>query len=879
MPMQETQNQTKIQAPPWHAQTLEQVLYTLKVDPKIGLSAEEVLSRQQAWGKNVLPKGQKTTALEMFLRQFASPLVYILLIAAILTWWIKDYSDSIVIMIIVLANAGIGFFQEYRASKIFEKLKEIVRVEALVIREGKLRAADSEELVPGDIIVLKGGNKVPADARLLEDAELSANEALLTGESKPTGKRPGVIFSRALVGDRHNMAFMGTVIEEGDGRAVVVACGARTEIGQISLLTQKAHEEKSPLAERMDRLAKFLTEIFIAISIAIFFIGILQGDPLVEMFKTTIAVAVAAIPEGLPAVISIILAVSSKKILQKKGLVMRLIAAETLGSTSVICADKTGTLTYGQMKVEELLSQKREEALLTMALANEAVIEEKDGQEHVRGESTDKAKLEYFLSKSQIPLEKVLKQKPRLALLPFDAERKYIAAFHEQAGKLAIYVSGAPERILEKSNLPQNKREEIRKIYENLANRGFRLIALAKKITPSPPPYFKGEKEGVKKESLMDLVNNLDYLGLAAIRDPIRPDVKDALRITRRAGVKVMMITGDHLLTAKAIGLELGFGIGEAAVITGQALDELSDQQLRTKALKLEIIARATPVHKIRIIDAWQKLGAVVAMTGDGVNDAPALKAADIGVAVGTGTDVAKEASDLILLDDSFATITAAVREGRTGFSNIRKATVVVMSNAFTEIVLITGALLFGTPFPITAIMILWVNLAVDGLPVLSLAFEPTEGKIMEKAPLAPNEPILDRQAKMIIFAVSLLGDFLLFGIFMYLWKYSGWGLLQIQSFIFVATATPTLLNIFAFKSLHEPIRRIRLFDNKVLLLAAAVGFVLILSALYVPALNSFLKTVPLPIFPAIVSLFLLPFFKLSLVELTKWWYRLRSLS
>ncbi len=867
------QPETKKQIPTWHAQELSAVVSGLDVNPKTGLTSSEVQTRQAAWGKNILPRGKKTTALEMFLRQFTSPLVYILVIAAVLTWWIKEYGDSIVIMIVVIGNAFIGFFQEYRASKIFEKLKEIVRIEALLVRDGKLLSIDAEELVPGDIIVLKAGNKIPADARLLAGAELQANEAILTGESKPTTKKPGTVAEQALVGDRTNMVFMGTTIEEGNGQAVVVATGSRTEIGQISLLTQTAKQDKSPLQERMDKLANFLTEVFVVIAAAIFLTGLIEGDPWIEMFKTTIAVAVAAIPEGLPAVISIILAVSSKKILERKGLVMKLIAAETLGSTSIICADKTGTLTYGQMRVEEILTDDLGGAYLAMALANEAVIEEKDGKKAARGESTDKAKLEFFLKNSKKDLDKILEQEPRLALVPFDSERKYIASFHKQGQKASVYLTGAPEVILEKCNLPENQKQEIKKTYENLANRGFRLIALAKKETQMLDKLQPRDGK-LDQKNLLAEINHLNYLGLAAIRDPIREDVKEALRITRQAGIKVMMITGDHILTAKAIGLELGFGIASPAVITGQELDQLSDKELRLRAGKLEIIARATPVHKMRIIDAWQGLGAVVAMTGDGVNDAPALKAADIGVAVGSGTDVAKEASNLILLDDSFATITAAVQEGRTGFANIRKATVVVMSNAFTEIVLITGSLLFSVPFPVTAIMILWVNIVEDGLPVLSLAFEPAEPGIMERKPLSPKEPILDREAKFIIFAVGILTDILLFGIFTYLLKYSGWNLIKIQSFIFIATATPTLLNIFAFKSLKNSLLKIDLFNNRLLILSVIIGFILMFLAIYNPLLNRFLKTAPLPLWAALLSFLLFPMIKLSLIEFTKWWYR-----
>ncbi len=867
----EPQNETKKRAPAWHAQELAQVIAKLKVNPDTGLASAEAVLRQKAWGKNTLPRGKKTTALEMLLRQFKSPLVYILLIAAVLTWWIKEYADMSVILLVVAVNAIIGLFQEYRANKIFEKLKSLVRVEAIVKRDGKLLAVDSEELVPGDIVILKGGNKVPADAKLVAADSLEVNEALLTGESKPVKKQAGTAALKTVVSDRFNMVFMGTVIERGNAEAVVVATGSRTEIGQISELTQSTEEEISPLQMRMKKLGRFLSEMFLVISLAIFLIGLAEGDDPLEMIKTTVAVAVAAIPEGLPAAISIILAVSSQRILGKKGLVRKLIAAETLGSTSVICADKTGTLTYGQMRVEKILPhgdspELEEKILLNLALANEAIIEEKGGQIEVRGEATDKAKLKKALA-SGLNLKKTLQDLPRVAFLPFEERRKYLASFHQEKKNLRILVNGAPEIILQKSKLSPTQISEIQRAYENLARQGYRLIAAAEKTlnSPSLPPILENQ------------IINLDYLGLVAIRDPIREDVKETIKLTRQAGIKVLMVTGDHSLTAKAIGLELGFSISQDAVVTGEELDRLSDKELAKRIGGLEILARVTPVHKMRIIDAWQKLGAVVAMTGDGVNDAPALKSADIGIAVGSGTDISKEAADLVLLDDSFSTITAAVAEGRTGFVNIRKATLVVMSNAFTEIILIASTLVFHTPFPITAVQILWVNLAEDSLPVLAMAWEPAETSIMQSQPTSPKEPILNRESKFLIFAVSIVSDLLLVGIFLYLLKVLQWELVKVQSFIFVATATPTLLNVFAFKSLSLPLTRIKIFNNRFLVFSVLTGLFLVLAAIYIPFLNRFLKTVPLDFWPLLTAVLFFPLFKLLLVELVKWWYRNHS--
>ncbi|MDZ4243999.1 MAG: cation-transporting P-type ATPase, partial [Candidatus Doudnabacteria bacterium] len=840
-----------------------------KTNPDKGLSEKDILQRQQVWGKNELPKGKRTTALQMFVRQFKSPLVYILLVAAVLTWWIGEYADMIVILVVVLANAIVGLFQEYRANKIFEKLKEAIRVNALVIRGDKLTEIDAAELVPGDLILLKGGNKVPADARLVTASNLETNEALLTGESRGAKKQVETVDAKAMIGDRKDMVFMGTVVERGEGRALVAEIGARTEIGKISVLTQNAEEEPSPLQLRMKKLGQFLSELFLVISLAIFILGLVEGDDVAEMIKTTVAVAVAAIPEGLPAAISIILAVSSQKILNRKGLVRKLVAAETLGSTSVICTDKTGTLTYGQMKVEKIIGADEREIMLSLALANEAIIEEKDGKT-VKGEATDKAKLEKFLEKGD--LRAVLRDTPRLALLPFDENRKYLASFHQDQGSLRIWANGAPETIISKSNLTEIQKGEIRNTYENYAKQGYRLIAAATKTEIFPANEFQSDIE-----SMVNRVSGLTYLGLVAIRDPIREDVKQTMADTRKAGIKVLMVTGDHILTAKAIGLELGFSISEGAVILGEELDRLSDKELLRRIKNLEIIARVTPAHKMRIIDAWQKLGAVVAMTGDGVNDAPALKAADIGIAVGTGTDVSKEASDLVLLDDGFSTITAAISEGRTGFANIRKSTLTVMSNAFTEIILIASTLIFHTPFPITAIQILWVNLAEDSLPVLAMAFEPAEKEIMKSKPTSPKEPILDKESKFLIFAVSIVSDLTLVGIFLYLLKGLGWDLIKIQSFIFVATATPTLLNVFAFKSLRTPLYKINIFNNWYLVGSVVFGLTLILAAVYVPFFNEFLKTVPLGFGPALVCFAIFPLFKLILVELVKWRFRINS--
>ena len=853
----------------WHSLQLNQVLEKLQTSSKQGLASEQAENRLLNFGTNTLPKGKEDSPLKILLRQFTSPLVYILVVAAVLTWWIGEYVDMTVILIVVAVNAAIGYYQEFRANRIFEKLQEIVRIEAYVIRDGATQTIDSENLVPGDLVILKGGSKVPADCRLLNAGGLEINESLLTGESEPVNKSIQTADPKALIGDRKNMAFMGTVVEQGNAQAIVVATGALTEIGKISALTQNTKAEATPLQKRVDKLGKLLTKIVVAISVIIFGVGVISGHSVNEMITTSIAVAVAAIPEGLPAAISVILAVSSQRILKRKGLVRRLLAAETLGSTSVICTDKTGTLTYGQMRVDKIITEDKEAALQAMALANEAILEEKDGAPLVHGEATDRAKLESFLAGGG-NLKKLLSQMPRLALLPFNPEWKYIASFHQVEDKVKILVSGAPEQVLALCNLSMQKAKLAKSSYEELARGGYRVIAMAEKTTRLNLP------SNASNDDLESQVEKLTYLGLAAIRDPIREDVKKTLAITRGAGIKVLMITGDHVLTARSIGRELGFSDHPGAIVTGQDLDEMSDMELKKRVGSFQIIARATPTHKMRVIDAWQSLGAVVAMTGDGVNDAPALKSANIGIAIGSGTDVTKEASDLVLLNDSFSTITAAVRQGRIGFENIKKVTILLLSNSFTEIVLILSSLVLAIPFPITAVQILWVNLVEDSLPVLALAFEPGEPGVMKKPPIRPDERIVDSEAKILIFAVGLITDVILVGIFLYLLKIALWPIDHIRTFIFTAVGIDTLLYVFAFKSLKRPIWRSKPFNNPFLLVAAAIGFTMLFAAVYLPILNKFLGTVPLGV-TSILIIFAFGGLKVMLVEIVKWRYRVHA--
>ena len=865
----------------WHAVPLETVIANLQTNTTSGLTRAEASNRIAVYGKNELPRGRAVTWWEMLFRQFKSPLVYILVIASVFTIWLEEWVDTTVILLSVIVNTLIGFYQEYHANHLLEKLKTLVRVEALVMREGGLHPLDAAELVPGDIIELKTGSKVPADARLLEIHHLDAGEAVLTGESAPVKKALTVVSPEAQIGDRHNMIWMGTTIEQGSGRAVVVATGAQTEIGKLAALTMDAADEITPLQERLRKLANVISLVVGISAVVIFLIGLFEGLAWIDVFTTAVAVAVSAIPEGLVAALSVVLAVSTQRILKRQGLVRRPIAAETLGSVTVICSDKTGTLTEGMMKVEKFMPDGDEQkALLSLALANEAVREDINGEYRIHGEATDRAKLDYALSHG-LDLATVNAAYPRRAFLPFDSEAKYIAAWHDDVESpgsqktIHCFVSGAPEILLEKSSqhgdgrlISESDRREIIKNIEDLAAHGYRLIGLAHKV-------ISGEIDPDNDQALHQLVINLTWQGLVAVRDPIRADVKDTIRLTRRAGVRLIMVTGDHRLTAMAIGRELGFRTGTENVVEGLQLDQYSDDDLAKAIRRIDICVRVNPEHKLRIVKALLKNGEAVAMTGDGVNDAPALKAADIGVAVGSATDVTKEAADLVLLNDGLATIVGAIREGRIAFDNIKKVTVLLLSGSFTAFLLIMASLVLGLPLPLTAVQILWGNLVENGLPNFALAFEPGESDVMDRRPISRSAPVLDSAGKWIVFGIALLRDFLLIGVFY--WYYVRWGgdLAYVRTIVFALLSTDSLFYIFSIKTFSQPIWREDFFDNWYLLFSIGLGFVMMIPAIYLPVMNRFLGTIPLSARDAAVVIGI-ALFDVCLIEVVKFYYNRR---
>lgn len=871
----------------WYRSSLDEIFKHFTTNAEDGLSKISAEDRIKKYGKNVLPRGKKITWLQFLLRQFKSPLIYILLVGAALTAYLNEWTDMTVILLAVIVNVAVGFWQEFRSNNILEKLKEIVKTNALVIRDGEVHEIDSELLVPGDIILLKAGKKVPADARIVSSNRLKLDEASLTGESSPVGKENVEITEEKVIGDRNNMVHMGTLVARGDGVAVVVATGSETEFGKIALLTQRAEDDPTPLQIRMGKLGRVIAVLVGIATLIIFFVGMYEGESFREMFTTAIAVAVAAIPEGLPAAISIVLAVGAQKILKQKGVIKRLVAAEALGSASVICTDKTGTLTEGKMVIKKMVIGGDEElARENLALANEGLVERCDGKFVVNGETTDQAKLRYFLDNGGHH-DALMKRMPRISLLTFNPELKYIASFHKDSNtkKYKLFTNGAPEEVLSLSSkyiaengetapLTDEIIDAFKVSYEELASQGYRVLGLSERVFDSVDNADSVDLEDIDTRNA--LAKDMVFIGFAAIRDPIRDDVRVSIIQARSAGVKTIMMTGDHILTAKAIGGELGFDISDDAVMNGKDIGSCSDEQLQEKVKVVEIFARVNPEHKMRIIDALQVNGHVVAMTGDGVNDAPALKSADIGIAVGSGTDIAKAASDLILLNDSFSIIVAAIKQGRIAFDNIRKVTVFLLAGSFTELILIMSSLVLRIPLPITAVQILWTNLVEDSLPNVALAFEPGEKDVMKRPPVGKNESVLDAESKIIIFFVGIFTDFVLLGTFLYFYYLTEIPLDHLRTLIFAALGLDTFFYIYSIKNLRKLIFSYNIFSNKYLLGATFIGVGLMVSAVYTPFLNNLLGTVPLTVNDWLIIL-AIGIINIVGVEAAKWWFFIRK--
>ena len=843
----------------WHTLTVEETFTQLESSPN-GLNSDEAAKRLTEFGPNELQAQGRISPWTILLEQFKNVLIVILLLATALSAFLGHGVEAIAITVIVLFAVILGFIQEFRAERAIEALREMAAPSATVIRDGREERIPAHDLVPGDLIVLATGDKVPADVRLTKAVNLQTVEAPLTGESAPVEKHDGPIPEEQLpAGDQRNMAFAGTAVTYGRGRALIVATGMATEFGKIARMLQDVDTARTPLQGNLDRIGKSLARAAFAVVAVIVALGLFRGQPFVEMLIFGVALAVAVVPEALPAVVTISLALGVKRMVRRNALIRRLPAVETLGSTSVICSDKTGTLTKDEMTVRRLYvaghmievsgtgyepsgtfsnngsdgagSTSLSMLLRAAALASDARVEQRNGAGtwEVKGDPTEGA-LVVAAAKAGLKKAELDAEYSRVSEIPFTAETKRMTTLHQTPGGVVAYSKGAPEVIVQSCNsvltdsgvelLDDAQRTEVLERARQMAEEALRVLAIAYK--PSA--------------NTKDAEDNMTLLGLAGMIDPPRPEAKAAVRRCEEAGIKVIMITGDHPLTAMAVAQELGLS-KQGRVVNGSEIEAMDDAQLEREVESIEVCARVSPAHKLRVVTALQNRGQVVAMTGDGVNDAPALKKADIGIAMGiTGTDVSKEAAAMTLTDDNFASIVAAVEEGRGIFSNIKKYLMYLLSSNIGEIGLMAGATLAGLPLPLSAVQILYVNLATDGLPALALAVDPPERGLMHRPPRDPHRGIFTRPVVLLMLAGGIWSAIVNLGLFVWALN-SGRSVQEAMTMTFVSLVLIQFFKAYNFRSDRESVLN-QPFANKWLNLAIVWELIMLGLILYVPLLE-----------------------------------------
>ena len=838
---------------PWYLLSAAESAARLQVDPLIGLRADEGERRATIHGPNEIPEQRRRGPWRMLLEQFTDFMILVLIAAAIVSGLIGDAEDTVAIIVIVLLNGCIGFVQEYRAERAIAALKLLAAATATVRRDGRVLVLPASQLVPGDIVLLEAGNVVPADLRLLEAVQLKVDESALTGESVPVEKWAAALTDAELpLGDRRNMAYKGTIVTYGRTTGLVVATGGHTELGKIATLLRGEDGHKTPLQKRLATFGQRLALAAIAICALVFVVGVLRGESAVLMFLTAISLAVAAIPEALPAVVTVSLALGARMMVQKQALVRRLPAVETLGSVTYICSDKTGTLTQNKMRVEAIYAdggvqraplhhgdagEPWSSLYRALALSNDAT---GAAGTPMTGDPTEVA---LYLVAAEAGCGKETQESiaPRIAELPFDSDRKCMTTFHQDPKGIVSFTKGAPEVVVEQcktaltaDGLAPMQPRLILEQAEKMAADGLRVLAVALREWEEVPATLSPET----------VERDLTLLGLVGLMDPPREEARDAVALCQSAGIHAVMITGDHPATARSIAVRLGIAADGDTVMTGPELARLPLEEFEQSVERIKVYARVAPEQKIKIVRALQDRGEFVAMTGDGVNDAPALQRADIGVAMGlAGTDVAREAAHMILLDDNFATIVTAVREGRRIFDNIRHFVKYTMTSNAGEIWTIFLAPFLGLPIPLLPIHILWINLVTDGLPGLALAAEPEERDVMRRPPRPPNESIFAHGMwQHIVWVGLLMGAVCLFT---QAWAYHS-GSAHWQTMVFTVLTLSQMGHVFAIRSEKESLFRLGLWSNRPLLGAVVLTFVLQLATIYVPSLNPIFKTEPL---------------------------------
>ena len=881
-------------APAWHTLPAEAVFDRLSSSPG-GLSASEAAERLARYGPNELQAARRVSAWSLLLEQFKNVLILILLVATALSAFLGQGVEAIAIAVIVLFAVILGFVQEYRAERAIEALQEMAAPDATVIRDGAEHEVPARELVPGDVVLVGAGDRIPADARLLEAANLKVDEAPLTGESIPVAKRAETLEQPDLApADRVNLVYAGTAATYGRGRAVVFATGMRTEFGKVARLLQAVEPGPTPLQENLGKVGRVLARLAGIVVALIVALGLLRGQPFVEMLVFGIALAVAVVPEALPAVVTISLALGVRRMAKRNVLVRRLPAVETLGSTSVICSDKTGTMTKDEMTVRRLLAAGQEwevggagyephgdfsrdgepeeppepvrELLRAGALASDAhvVRDEADQRWVIRGDPTEGA-LVVAAAKAGLSKPELDERHPRTDEIPFSSETRRMATLHRVDGEVVAYAKGAPEVILESCTrlrtergdvpLDDGARREVLETERRMAGDALRVLAVACRADAT--------RETAERE--------MTFLGLVGMLDPPRDEAKDAIQRCEHAGIRVVMMTGDHPLTAQAVARELGL-LRRGRAVTGQELEGIPEDQLAREVEEIEVYARVSPEHKLRVVEALQARGHVTAMTGDGVNDAPTLKRADIGIAMGiTGTDVTKEAAEMMLTDDNFASIVAAVEEGRGVFSNIKKYLMYLLSSNIGEIGLMASAVLLGLPLPLSAVQILYVNLATDGLPALALAVDPPERDLMRRPPRNPRTGIFTRPVVALMTVGGVWSALVNLGIFAWALR-SGRGLPEAMTMTFVSLVLIQFFKAYSFRSDRHSVLR-RPFANRWLNLAIVWELLLLSLIVYLPVLHGPFSTFSLTLTDWLIIV-PLAFTVSPVLELAKWMVR-----